>query len=107
MTLAKGILLAALASSALSITQAYIYQYPLTAASHLSIPTLGFGTWNLGGSNVSEAVSLALEVGYRHIDCAKAYNNEEDVGRGIADGLKKVGLDRSDIWVTSKLWNEQ
>ncbi|KAL8899295.1 MAG: hypothetical protein Q9207_006272 [Kuettlingeria erythrocarpa] len=70
------------------------------------IPPLGFGTWNLDPSNVTEAVSAALQAGYRHIDCAKAYNNQEAVGKGIADGLKKTGLKRSDIWITSKLWND-
>ncbi|KAL9099537.1 MAG: hypothetical protein Q9187_009483, partial [Circinaria calcarea] len=69
------------------------------------IPLLGYGTWNLK-PNASEAVSVALQTGYLHLDCAAAYGNEREVGKGIADGLKKVGLERSDIWVTSKLWND-
>lgn len=72
-----------------------------------NIPYLGFGTWNLDKSNVSEAVSAALQTGYRHLDCATAYGNQKEVGKGIADGLKKANLTRSDIWVTSKLWNDQ
>ena len=72
-----------------------------------AIPLLGFGTWNLKSGNVSEAVSWAIQTGYRHIDCAAAYGNEELVGKGIADGLAKTGLSREDIWVTSKLWNDQ
>ena len=72
-----------------------------------SIPLLGFGTWNLDRSNATEAVSLAIQTGFRHIDCADAYKNEELVGKGIADGLAKTGLSREDIWVTSKLWNDQ
>lgn len=75
---------------------------PLTLA---QMPLLGFGTWNLKGDNVSELVSFAIQTGYRHIDCAAAYGNEELVGAGIADGLAKTGLRREDIWVTSKLWN--
>lgn len=71
------------------------------------IPPLGFGTWNLDPSNVTEAVTAALQAGYRHIDCAKVYGNQRAVGKGIADGLKKTGLNRSDIWITSKLWNDQ
>lgn len=71
-----------------------------------AIPLLGFGTWNLKGENTSEAVSWAIQTGYRHIDCAAIYGNEELVGRGIADGLLKTGLSREDIWVTSKLWND-
>jgi len=70
------------------------------------MPKLGFGTWNLKGDNVSEAVSWAIQTGYRHIDCAAIYGNEDLVGRGIADGLLKTGLAREDLWVTSKLWND-
>jgi len=72
-----------------------------------SIPLLGYGTWNLKGKNVSEAVSWAIQTGYRHIDCAAAYGNEDLVGAGIADGLLKAGISREDLWVTSKLWNDQ
>ena len=72
----------------------------------LPIPLLGFGTWNLK-PNASDAVSYAIQTGYRHIDCAAIYGNEKEVGKGIADGLEKTGLSRSDIWVTSKLWNDQ
>ncbi|EMC99116.1 hypothetical protein BAUCODRAFT_66038 [Baudoinia panamericana UAMH 10762] len=71
-----------------------------------NIPLLGYGTWNLKGDNVSEAVSWAIQAGYRHIDCAAAYGNEDKVGRGIADGLAQTGLSREDLWVTSKLWND-
>lgn len=72
-------------------------------------PPIGFGTWNLdiSPSNTSDAVSIALQSGYRQIDCAAAYGNEEHVGRGIAHGLKKANLNRNQIWVTSKLWNDQ
>ena len=72
-----------------------------------SIPALGFGTWNLDKSNASEAVSVALQTGYRHIDCAAIYGNEKEVGNGIKHGLETVGLDRSSVWITSKLWNDQ
>ncbi|KAK0303919.1 hypothetical protein LTR01_007781 [Friedmanniomyces endolithicus] len=80
-----------------------ILSWPLTLD---TIPLLGFGTWNLKGDNVSEAVSWAIQTGYRHIDCAAAYGNEKEVGRGIADGLLKTGLKREDLWITSKLWND-
>ena len=71
------------------------------------MPLLGFGTWNLDRSNVTAAVSTAIEVGYRHIDCAVIYGNQKDVGKGIAEGLAKAGIGRKDIWVTSKLWNDK
>lgn len=77
---------------------------PLSVA---SIPAIGFGTWRLDKSNASEAVSVALQTGYRHIDCAAVYGNEKEVGNGIKDGLDTIGLDRSSVWITSKLWNDQ
>jgi alcohol dehydrogenase (NADP+) len=80
---------------------------PISIPTLIDIPHLGFGTWNLSpdNHNASAAVSHAIQTGYRHIDCAAAYRNEPDVGRGIHEGLKKAGLRREDIWVTSKLWN--
>jgi alcohol dehydrogenase (NADP+) len=72
----------------------------------LDIPLLGFGTWNLK-ENCSQAVSFAIQQGYRHIDCAAAYGNEKEVGQGIAEGLAITGLKREDLWITSKLWNDQ
>nr|POE79947.1 putative oxidoreductase c26f1.07 [Quercus suber] len=85
-------------------------QVPLEAAitytNPETIPKLGFGTWNLDKSNATEAVSWAIQTGYRHIDCAAIYGNEKEVGRGIADGLLKTGLRRQDLWITSKLWND-
>lgn len=85
-------------------------QRPITEPqTGISQPLLGFGTWNLNISpqNTTEAVSLAIQTGYRQIDCAAAYRNEKAVGAGIADGLKKANLTRDQIWVTSKLWNDQ
>lgn len=82
-------------------------QIPVSGS--LSQPLIGFGTWNLkeSGSNTSDAVAIAIESGYRQIDCAAAYGNEKDVGKGIAKGLKSSKLAREEIWVTSKLWNDQ
>jgi alcohol dehydrogenase (NADP+) len=72
-------------------------------------PLIGFGTWNLKDShdNTTDAVAVAIESGYRQIDCAAAYGNEKEVGKGISKGLKNAGLKRQEIWVTSKLWNDQ
>ena len=67
-----------------------------------TVPKLGFGTWQIEGPEAEEAVRDALEIGYRHIDTARAYDNEEEVGRGI----KASGVDREDIWVTTKVWME-
>ena len=97
----------ALALLGLSRTQMQIPLGPGNPASIPSIPALGFGTWRLDKSNASEAVSVALQTGYRHLDCAAVYGNEKEVGNGIKDGLETIGLDRSSIWITSKLWNDQ
>lgn len=66
------------------------------------IPVLGFGTWKIWpNGSAQKAVEQALEAGYRHIDTARVYGNEKGVGRGI----KASGIDRKDIFVTTKLWS--
>ena len=67
-----------------------------------SIPQLGFGVFQIEPKDTAEAVSTALRTGYRHIDTAEMYGNEREVGEAVA----KSGLDRSDIFVTSKLSND-
>ncbi len=66
-----------------------------------TIPQLGFGVFQIEPEDTAEAVSKALEIGYRHIDTAQMYGNEKEVGEGIRDS----GIDRDDIFVTSKLNN--
>ena len=99
--------LIALALLGLSRGQEQIPFRPNNPPSIASIPALGFGTWNLDKSNASEVVSVALQTGYKHLDCAAIYGNEKEVGNGIKDGLETIGLDRSSVWITSKLWNDQ
>jgi 2,5-diketo-D-gluconate reductase A len=65
------------------------------------IPQLGFGVFQIPPDETAEAVRLALEVGYRHIDTAEMYGNEREVGEAI----RSSGLDRSEVYVTSKLNN--
>jgi len=65
------------------------------------IPQLGFGVFQIEPADTAEAVREAIEVGYRHIDTAEMYGNEREVGEGI----RASGLDRGDIFVTSKLDN--
>ncbi|KAI1376196.1 Aldo/keto reductase [Hypoxylon crocopeplum] len=66
-----------------------------------TIPAIGLGTWQSKPNEVAHAVESALKSGYRHIDAAACYDNEDEVGRGI----RASGVDRSEIFVTSKLWN--
>ena len=67
-----------------------------------SIPQFGFGVFQVKPADTAEAVSTALKTGYRHIDTAEMYGNEKEVGEAIA----KSGLDRGDVYVTSKLAND-
>jgi diketogulonate reductase-like aldo/keto reductase len=65
----------------------------------VEVPALGLGTWRAEGRDVYRAVSTALEAGYRHVDTAEAYGNEEQVGEAVADSP----VDREDVWVTTKV----
>jgi 2,5-diketo-D-gluconate reductase B len=69
----------------------------------IEIPKLGFGTWQLTGRACTEAVRDALELGYRHVDTARAYGNEAQVGRG----MQRAGVDRGEIFLTTKLWYDR
>jgi 2,5-diketo-D-gluconate reductase A len=65
----------------------------------VTMPMVGFGTWQISGRRAYESVRYALEVGYRHIDTATMYRNEQEVGQAIRDS----GLDRDAVFVTTKL----
>jgi len=69
------------------------------------LPSIGLGTWKIDQEIAPQVVREALEVGYRHLDCACDYGNEVQVGRGIAAALADGLCRREDLWVTSKLWN--
>lgn len=76
----------------------------------LAMPLLGIGTFNGFRDDkpitISQAVCQAIKIGYRHIDCAYAYNNETEIGAAIKEAEKKYKLERSQLFITSKLWNE-
>lgn len=75
---------------------------PTLTAGDVQIPLLGFGTWQLEPEDARRMVAEALRIGYRHIDTARIYQNEEAVGQGIRDS----GVDRDDIFLTTKIWVE-
>ena len=70
------------------------------------IPLLGLGTWQAPKGEVGAAVKIALECGYRHIDCAAIYGNEGEVGESLAAAFAG-SLRRTDVFVTSKLFNSE
>jgi 2,5-diketo-D-gluconate reductase A len=65
------------------------------------IPSLGFGVFQIPPESTKQAVSTALQAGYRHIDTAAAYNNERETGQAIVES----GLPREDVFLVTKLWN--
>jgi diketogulonate reductase-like aldo/keto reductase len=73
---------------------------PTVTVRGVTVPSLGYGTWQVEGEAAYEGVLDALELGYRHIDTAFMYGNEAEVGRGIADSP----VAREDIWLTTKVW---
>lgn len=76
-------------------------RFPLNTGA--SIPALGLGTWQSDPGEVTKAVSYALSVGYKHIDAAYCYGNEDEVGAGLKEAFAN-GVKREDIFVTTKLW---
>ena len=72
-------------------------------AQGIDIPRIGLGTFQMQGADAEAAVERAIGLGYRHIDTAAMYANEEAVGAGIAAS----GIDRKDIFVTTKVWHDQ
>jgi len=85
----------------MSITQRTSAVPNVTLNDGHSIPQLGFGVFQIDPAETAEAVSTALEVGYRHIDTAQMYRNE----RGVGQAVRGSGLDRAEVFITSKLRN--
>ncbi|MDR3147515.1 MAG: aldo/keto reductase [Treponema sp.] len=75
-----------------------------TLSNGVKIPCIGFGTWQTPDGDLAvSSVQAALQAGYRHIDTAAIYGNEESVGRAI----RESGIPRRDIFLTTKLWNDE
>ena len=69
----------------------------------VKVPALGFGTWRLSGPACRSMVRHALEIGYRHIDTASIYGNEDEVGQGIAES----GVPRGEVFLATKVWTNR
>lgn len=76
---------------------------PDLRAGDVAMPVIGLGTWQLEGGAAQAMVEKALELGYRHIDTAQAYRNEQDVGAALA----ATGTPRDQIFLTTKVWVDQ
>lgn len=74
-------------------------QETYSLANGVEIPKLGLGTWMIDDARVAEAVTAAVQLGYRHIDTAQAYGNE----RGVGDAVRNCGVARAELFVTTKL----
>ena len=75
------------------------------AVGDTSMPAVGLGIWKIDRGDTAAAVESAIEIGYRHIDSAADYGNEQEAGAGIASAIAKGHATRDELWVTSKLWN--
>jgi diketogulonate reductase-like aldo/keto reductase len=87
------------------------FREPILGVSHKlllqnrrTIPALGFGTYRSRPDEVGEAVKYAIKCGFRHVDCAKIYLNQKEVGVALREAMKENNLRREDLFVTSKLW---
>ncbi len=69
------------------------------------MPALGLGTWKSAPGEVYQVIRDAINVGYKHFDCALLYGNEPEIGQAFNDAFKAGDVTREELWVTSKLWN--
>ena len=76
-----------------------ILEETYTLSNGLHIPKLGLGTWFIDNDGTAEAIRQAATIGYRHVDTAQAYGNEE----GVGDGIRSCGVPRDEMFVTTKL----
>ncbi len=71
------------------------------------MPALGLGTWKSAKGEIYQTVRKAIEIGYRHFDCAFVYGNENEIGQAISDAMGNNEVIRNELWITSKLWNNR
>jgi len=69
------------------------------------MPILGLGTWKTTNDDIKPIIKEAIDIGYRHLDCAAVYGNESGIGEALTEVFAQNQLTREELWVTSKLWN--
>ncbi|KAM2845951.1 hypothetical protein COP1_028332 [Malus domestica] len=77
----------------------------ITLNSGFNMPVVGLGVWRMEGKEIRDLVLNALNLGYRHFDCAADYKNEPEVGEALAEAFSTGLVRREDIFITTKLWN--
>lgn len=78
-------------------------------ANGAQIPVIGLGTFgsdNYSNDQIARAVKYAIELGYRHIDCASVYGNEKEIGEVLHEVIENGTVKREELWITSKVWND-
>ncbi|XP_017768665.1 PREDICTED: 1,5-anhydro-D-fructose reductase-like [Nicrophorus vespilloides] len=77
----------------------------VTLSNGQKIPAVGLGTWQAAPGEVEDAVKNAIDMGYRHFDCAFLYGNEHEIGNAIREKIKDGSVKREDLYIVTKLWN--
>jgi len=70
-----------------------------------AMPAIGLGTWKSAPGEIGAAIHTAIELGYRHFDCASIYGNEAEIGAALRESFAAGKVRREELWITSKLWN--
>lgn len=97
----KKVIFSLIALMTAKVMNGQVKQTYLTLNNGVQMPQFGLGVYSIpDGDETYNSVMTALKCGYRHIDTAHAYQNERSVGRAVKDSV----IDRSEIWITSKLW---
>lgn len=78
----------------------------MTLYNGVKIPGIGFGVWQIPQDATAQCVKEAIKAGYRNIDTAAAYHNEVEVGEGIRQAMKELGIKREELFISTKLWND-